>query len=65
MVYCGAVPGVSNGFVENTTSVLRGGFVKYKCFEGFTRKGNLESRCLDDGTWKSQPNCTGEYKVSG
>ena len=60
-VYCGAVPGVENGYVVNTTSVLFGGVVLYKCFEGFTLEGSAELTCISNGTWTagSLPACKG------
>ena len=60
---CGVVPGIDHGFVENTTSVLTTGSATYKCFEGFTLRGNAEVKCTDDRTWDSRPTCPGEYNV--
>ena len=61
--FCGAVTGVTNGFVESTTSVRRDGRVRYGCFVGFTLHGNPESRCLDNRIWDSQPTCTGTFDM--
>ena len=55
------MPGVENGFVANTTSVLYGGVVQYKCFKGFTLEGDAEITCLANGSWTQKPSCKGEY----
>ena len=62
--FCGAVPGVDHGYVENTTSLLTQGSATYKCFQGFTRNGNSKTPCLDTREWDSRPTCTGEYNVT-
>ena len=60
---CEAIRGVDHGFVKNATSVLTGGRVTYKCFQGFTIGGNAEVTCLDSRKWGSLPTCSGEYSV--
>ena len=62
-VHCGKVPHIDHGYVENTTSLLSGGLITYKCFEGFTLSSDATTRCLDPGQWDNLPTCVGEYRV--
>ena len=58
-VYCGPVPGITNGFVKKITSVYLGGVVSYGCFKSFGLAGGTTSRCEGSGQWSHPPNCTG------
>ena len=57
-VYCPKAPGLENGYVEASTGRLSfGDTVTYKCFQGFTPKGNTTVTCEDSGQWSMLPTC--------
>ena len=61
--HCGAISGVVHGYIKNATSLLTGGIVTFKCFNGFAISSTDETICSESRQWTSIPSCSGEYPM--